>query len=526
MAGAAEFGGQQAVDPASGCGPPGIRGVVVLGMGRSGTSSVTRMFERSCYFVGQPADLMPATESNPTGHFENLKVWRANEHVLARLDGTWFDPPPIASQLSWARELRPILCLLLDDLLVEAGARPLALKDPRIGGLMPLWWPLLKDVFHPVLVVRDPLEIGLSLEHRDMTAIPVTLAIWEINLKRTLAALDRRLVTVVRYCDVLRQPQVAARLVEDVSVRLHNDLGSAVRPELAPSALDPALRRNRSAGVQIQNWLNRHQLPLWRWLDSLPSGTSVLRVPACATILGGEAGRLTRYERQRQQTHFGMAASVNRAAEEAARRDRLIAGQQRLLREQQQHLERSVEHTAALEAERDDERARRVEAEHQLSAAEYWLAVLKASISWRMTAPLRGLAATARRARSASAAALAAAHRRAPSHTPLASGAWWFAITLSGLIALADVVTGRNVHLMGLLALVPCCTVLTQRWSWTARAGLLALLLGVPLGATESTWDTRKYFAMLGLVAAAALLSTFAAAVIEHHSPKGRQRRP
>ena len=65
----------------------GARGVVVLGMGRSGTSSVTRMFQRSGYFVGAVPDLLGPDAANPTGYFENRRVWRANEDVLARLGG-------------------------------------------------------------------------------------------------------------------------------------------------------------------------------------------------------------------------------------------------------------------------------------------------------------------------------------------------------------------------------------------------------------------------------------------------------
>jgi hypothetical protein len=68
-------------------------GVVVLGMGRSGTSAVARMFARAGCFAGREDELLPATEANPAGHFEHSRIVMANEWVLAGLGGSWFDPP-------------------------------------------------------------------------------------------------------------------------------------------------------------------------------------------------------------------------------------------------------------------------------------------------------------------------------------------------------------------------------------------------------------------------------------------------
>ncbi len=73
--------------------PAAAVGVVVLGMGRSGTSAVSRMFVRAGFFAGAEDDLLGAHESNPLGHFENLGIMNTNERILAELGGSWFDPP-------------------------------------------------------------------------------------------------------------------------------------------------------------------------------------------------------------------------------------------------------------------------------------------------------------------------------------------------------------------------------------------------------------------------------------------------
>ncbi len=369
----------------------GACGVVVLGMGRSGTSTVTGMLHRSGYFLGAQADLMRADEANPTGYFENLMVWRANERALTRLDGAWFDAPEDVEQLSDASDLRRGLRELLDQLLAAAGQRPLALKDPRIGILMSLWWPLLESVLHPVLVLRHPVEVALSLERRDQTALPVALAMWELNLTRTLARLDGRLVTIVHYRDIIHDPELATHSVADASSHLLPELARVVRPELAASVIRPDLYRNRVEVLAGTRWLSARQSRLWQYLKSLPSGTAPVQPPAWTTRASEETRRLTRYENRRQRMYFEMGARLEQAASDLAERDRVIRERQSTLREHRRQLDETLAHVASVEAARAESERQYVEAKEQLQTAEHWLAVVQSSRSWRATEPVRAL---------------------------------------------------------------------------------------------------------------------------------------
>ncbi|HEY2006148.1 MAG TPA: hypothetical protein VGG87_06835, partial [Solirubrobacteraceae bacterium] len=114
-------------------------GVVVLGMHRSGTSALTSMFVACGYYVGREQDLLPAHESNPNGHWENTHLLNRHEEMLQRLGGTWLEPPPVARQLAGAEWAIPILQQEVTRVLAEAGTAPIAIKDPRIAGLLPLW---------------------------------------------------------------------------------------------------------------------------------------------------------------------------------------------------------------------------------------------------------------------------------------------------------------------------------------------------------------------------------------------------
>lgn len=387
---------------------PGMRGVLVLGMGRSGTSSVTRMFQLSGYYVGSSADMMTANEANPTGYFENMKVWRTNEQVLADIGGTWFDVPDKELLASGAGAP---LQRLLQELLDLAATRPLALKDPRVGILMPLWWPLLTGVLHPVLALRDPLEIALSLERRDMTALPVALAMWEVNLTKTLEHLDGELVTIVRYRDVVEDPTAPQRIVEEASTQLSPELAAMVRPERAADALEPSLYRNRAAALDGETWLTSHQDRLWAFLDSLPSGNARISVPSWAKKASSEARRLTHDESRRQKAHLDLGAQLVQAGQQIEARDAAIselnqvragleqtrASLEQTLAQRSQQLDEALARIAACETDIAQERVRQQELAARLHDAEHWLSVLQTSISWRMTEPARLLTQGARR---------------------------------------------------------------------------------------------------------------------------------
>lgn len=365
------------------------RGVVVLGMGRSGTSSVARMFHRSGYFVGSQTDLLEGDEANPTGYFENWRMFRANEQVLAQLDGTWFDAPDDREQISLDVAQTRVLAETLDHLLETAGNSPLVVKDPRIGILMHIWWPLLAGVLHPVLVVRHPLEIALSLQRRDGTAIPVALAMWELHLTRLLGRLDGERVTVVRYRRVLEAPDLAARLVGEASEGLHPELRHAVRPAEAGSALDAGLRRNRADGTSRAGWLNAAQQRLWQLLDSLEPGTVLMRTPTWAGQGSETARAMARYEKSRQRAFLQLGARLEQAAQDLAERERLLAEQERALVERERQVAAASMRRAELESELRALREPGAASEERARVAQHWLAEIQSSRSWRATEPLR-----------------------------------------------------------------------------------------------------------------------------------------
>ena len=192
-------------------------GVAVLGMSRSGTSAVSGMFAMAGFFAGREEDLLEATEANPAGFWENRNVWRLNESILERMGGTWFDPPDEDRQLAARAWATPELLAVFERIVEEASDAPVTLKDPRIGVMLPVWGEIIDDHLHPVLVIRDPIEIALSVSRRDGAPASFTLAAWQLHMTAVLRYLQRRVVTIAPYDQLLGSTELAELVVRCAS---------------------------------------------------------------------------------------------------------------------------------------------------------------------------------------------------------------------------------------------------------------------------------------------------------------------
>lgn len=140
------------------------RSVVVLGAGRSGTSMVAGLLADAGLDPGR--DLIPASQANPTGYFENLGVNRLNDDLLApclaeslvpvpRRIG-WLaalpDPGGIATTAAQRARMRALL-----------SPGPFCLKDPRLSYTLAAWRPALPPGTAFACVFRDPARVAESV---------------------------------------------------------------------------------------------------------------------------------------------------------------------------------------------------------------------------------------------------------------------------------------------------------------------------------------------------------------------------
>jgi hypothetical protein len=228
------------------------RGVVVLGMHRSGTSAATRLVNLLGLSLGR-GSMVPSTDGNPRGHWESLRLRDVNEAVLAAFGGNWAGPPPLDP--GWERDPG------LDSLRVEArdafaevygGADRWAWKDPRTCITLPFWEHVL-DVEPVVLLVhRNPLEVVDSLARRDELSKVVSLALWERYVRDSLRNSEGHPVHVSSADDVLGDPAAWTGQVREVLVSHGMDgPGRAGNDEAFVRAVDSDLRHARASQADL-----------------------------------------------------------------------------------------------------------------------------------------------------------------------------------------------------------------------------------------------------------------------------------
>lgn len=381
----------------------GALGVVVLGMGRSGTSAVTGMLASAGFFVGERPDLMPATDANPMGHWENMRIYEANEQVLSRLGGSWFDPPDHADQLVAREWALPVLSAAFQAIVGQADGTPIAIKDPRIGVMTPLWHSLIAGRLHPVFVVRNPSEVALSLDRRDGMPIPFALAAWELHITALLDYLAGKVVTVAPYARLTDDPRLGLLVIKQAAAHVEPtriaclDLAAVRTPE-------PEHRHNRVIGNDLDAHLTSRQLELWRWLSALPPGDQSIDVPAELRNPSIAARAGVRGETSRLRLVAQLVAETRRRAELelelASERAQSTTLKARLVDEQERAesltstLGDEHQRIAAVSSELVSERARADAAVAAHGRAERWLTEVQGSASWRVTAPLRAAKGT------------------------------------------------------------------------------------------------------------------------------------
>jgi hypothetical protein len=115
--------------------------------------------------LGPEAHLLSPDKHNPAGFWEHASIVDFNDQILARLGGTWQDPPELP--LRWQKDAR------FDDL--KRSARALVRrefgeselwgwKDPRTCLTLPFWRTVVSPT-HYVLCVRNPIDVAHSLQH-------------------------------------------------------------------------------------------------------------------------------------------------------------------------------------------------------------------------------------------------------------------------------------------------------------------------------------------------------------------------
>ena len=147
-----------------------MRNCLILGSGRSGTSTAAGCLAYAQYFMGN--NLIPARKSNPDGVFEDFQVRSINEAALAPLLPS--RRPNVESDRhipeQWQRWLArlPVGLNIPSSPQIEASIKeltsnePYCFKDPRFSYALPVWRPHLRNCVF-VCMFRDPASTAASI---------------------------------------------------------------------------------------------------------------------------------------------------------------------------------------------------------------------------------------------------------------------------------------------------------------------------------------------------------------------------
>ena len=222
--------------------------VFIFGMGRSGTSMLTRVL--ALCGASLPDRLLGHSDDNPKGYWESLDAIDVNDAFLFRHGATWYDPTlrlqgeiPLSDddREGYVRDIRSFLerC---------PGGPILIIKDPRIAALSEFWFEAsLRAGFGIKIVVpiRHPDEVAASLAARVGASPELCGVLW---LKYSLLAerMSRRFPRVfVEYANVLADWRRETRRIAD---RLAIEL-RIVDERAIDAFVDQTLHRQRCDGV-------------------------------------------------------------------------------------------------------------------------------------------------------------------------------------------------------------------------------------------------------------------------------------
>ena len=192
------------------------RGLVVMGMHRSGTSAATGLVSLCGAWAGDASDLTSPNVENPWGFWERRDVRTICDRLLHSAGADWwriadFDVRRIPhSTLSEERQ-----CFA--DVIAHLSTRAQwVIKEPRLCLLLPVLRDHLSEAVC-IYLFRNPLEVARSLQLRNGFGLAGSLALWETYNRHALAVTGNLPRVLISYEALMLDP---CQVLEDMLGRL------------------------------------------------------------------------------------------------------------------------------------------------------------------------------------------------------------------------------------------------------------------------------------------------------------------
>jgi len=143
--------------------------LIIVGMHRSGTSCVTRIFNLCDVYLGP--SLLEPQHDNPKGFWENSYIFEINEKILKQSGGSWDNPPENIKVTFFDK-------LAMMNVLYNRRNSILGIKDPRLLITWEAWEPFIES-YTIAGVFRHPFSVSKSLYKRNNFDTLKGVDLWE-----------------------------------------------------------------------------------------------------------------------------------------------------------------------------------------------------------------------------------------------------------------------------------------------------------------------------------------------------------
>lgn len=349
---------------------------LVLGMHRSGTSLVAGLLVLGG--LQPPKTLLPPDDANREGYWESAVLCALHERLLLAAGTQWDDYTRLDQDWLASAEamtFRDECAGVLND---EFGDAPsIVVKDPRTCRFVPFWLQVLATsgfAASAVLVLRHPTEVAASLAARDGFSRRKSLLLWLRHVLEAEAATRATPRAFVQYDEALADwrgvmTRVSKELPASWATHWNADRVAAdrfVRQDLRHHAGSDGLE---TIPPELASWAER----AWSALSVVANAPHSADQTAFALLDD------VRDEFDRAAAVFTGDAKARREA-----RERIVI-LERELASRAATIEHLAAEAAALSAHAAalDRHTQNLDAERR---------ALRSSLSWRVTAPLRGIA--------------------------------------------------------------------------------------------------------------------------------------
>lgn len=196
--------------------------VIVVGMHRSGTSLLSLFLSEMGVCMGD--DMLPSSNTNPTGHHEDLFFLKKHSEILNKLDSDW-DSPPEKSKLSneWHKHIDAIS----DEINSRKNNKKVwGWKDPRTSLFLDNYIKLLGN---PLIIYckRTSSEVEDSIYARDKINKEHSRLLkkhYDSEVKKSLENYPESHVLEIDFKEIIKEPRKTLENLElFLDVRLKDE---------------------------------------------------------------------------------------------------------------------------------------------------------------------------------------------------------------------------------------------------------------------------------------------------------------